>query len=211
MLCAGSVLGLRDLSLNKRDSLPDLKHKVFASLTVTVLYWVWTYLIFTSICWMNTWKLPSLYFSHLLLVSSLPPPLSPASLPIPCTATLSPLHTLLFSDHFCVNNFQTYLSCLCQVQFHISTCWLETSKLICQLRNKTHSKSSSHLPLTNVLLLLTFIFVWAQLMFFPVTHLQDPHISSSAKFSLPLKFLSCPCPHLYVLLSTQFWALLSPT
>lgn len=113
----------------------------------------------------------SLLFSSLTCFSS--SPLSPTSLPISCTVTCH-FCTLWFLANFYVNNFQTYLSCCVRYNFIFPLSRLETCKLICQLRNKTHSNSNYHLPLTNVLLLLTFLFVWAQLTIFLVTHLQTP-------------------------------------
>ena len=158
MLCADSVLGPGDLSGNKRDGL------------LSPLQWryrAWTYVIFTNICLANEWKVTSLYFSRILLVCS--PRLGLLLYPFP-VLHFSLLHTLVLAN-FCVNDLQTCLSCLCRDSFIFPFSWLETCKLICQLRNRTHSNSNYHLPLTNVLLLLTFILVWAQLTLFLVTHL----------------------------------------
>lgn len=96
MLCAGSVLGLGDLSLNKRDSLPDLKHKVFASLTVTGLYWVWTSLVFIIFvgwingrCLLSTFLVSYLFLLFLLLLVLLLCPLPALPHCHPCTLYFS--------------------------------------------------------------------------------------------------------------------------
>ena len=95
----------------------------------------------------------SLVFSSLVS----PPPLGPASLPIACTVTCH-FCTLWFLANFYVNNFQTCLSCLCQIQFYISIFPVGNLQIDLSAQ-KQNTFKLYHLPLTNVLLLLTFIFV----------------------------------------------------
>lgn len=103
------VLGRGDLPMNKTDSLPDLKHKVFVSLTM-ILLGVCS-LPFVE-CGMNKWLMNSLYSSHLFLVPLLPLLLGSTLSPLLHCPSHQILHTLVFSSHFYVNSFQTYISCL---------------------------------------------------------------------------------------------------
>lgn len=140
MLCTGPVLRLGDLPMNKTDGLPDLKHAVFVSLTM-ILPRVCS-LPFVE-CGMKKWPMTSLCSSHLFLVSPLPLLIGSTSLSALLSRTVplaSP--TLVFSSHLYVNSFQTHPSGLYQLQLRVSTCRLDASTLICQLRNKTYSNST---------------------------------------------------------------------